>query len=413
MALEGEGYPKCSSNDTEEEENFEISAYKKDACRVITFRLVYKEEDLKSNDVIALTFTPEMAHQVFGESESIFGYRNLSIYLNYLHNSCRCFLDINSRGKLESNTMKPDDIEQILDQWLPKNYTTKEDEFIKWIKEEEHDKIYGEILNTIEKDLKTKYHITKNDIKDKEFTEFHARFETFIIWFIDAANFIDLEDHRWNIFYVYEERDNNKTPVGFCTVYMFYAYPSNIRARVSQFFILPSHQRQGIGTMLYETVSKHLRNMEEVIDITVEEPTPALQRIRDLEDCGILHKTLLENQINFSTASWKKIFDLGRQKKIGKRQMRRVYDILSLFYAHDKGPKASEQVLTGIFNRIIEETERESRPSKRFRNVKGIPQPSGIDKSQQIEQELRNYCEDIDPSVKYLQQKLDNWLKMQ
>lgn len=52
-------------------------------------------------------------------------------------------------------------------------------------------------------DCKTStFMITKNDTSNKEFQDFHARFETFIIWFIDAANYIDLDDEKWLIFYV-------------------------------------------------------------------------------------------------------------------------------------------------------------------------------------------------------------------
>lgn len=58
------------------------------------------------------------------------------------------------------------------------------------------------------------------------------------------------------------------TPVGFCTAYKFFAYPNNVRARISQFFVLPSHQRRGIGTQLYKAVVQKLRELPEVTDIT-------------------------------------------------------------------------------------------------------------------------------------------------
>lgn len=58
------------------------------------------------------------------------------------------------------------------------------------------------------------------------------------------------------------------SPVGFCTIYKFYAYPDKIRPRISQFFILPTHQRRGLGTKLYENVINYLREQPEVVDIT-------------------------------------------------------------------------------------------------------------------------------------------------
>lgn len=59
-----------------------------------------------------------------------------------------------------------------------------------------------------------------------------------------------------------------RSPVGFCTVYRFFAFPNKFRARISQFFVLPSHQKRGIGSTLYEVVAKALRDMEDVVDIT-------------------------------------------------------------------------------------------------------------------------------------------------
>lgn len=40
--------------------------------------------------------------------------------------------------------------------------------------------------------------------------------------------------------------------VGYSTIYKYYAYPNNTRARLSQILILPPFQRLGIGTKLIE-----------------------------------------------------------------------------------------------------------------------------------------------------------------
>lgn len=74
--------------------------------------------------------------------------------------------------------------------------------------------------------------------------------------------------------YRYEEFVNSEdnlqyvSPIGFCSVYKFFAYPDKVRPRISQFFVLPTHQRKGIGSKLYHTVVKYLRNMPEAVDIT-------------------------------------------------------------------------------------------------------------------------------------------------
>ncbi|CAG9770377.1 unnamed protein product [Ceutorhynchus assimilis] len=402
----------------------EMSMYKKDAFKVVTFQLVYDEDDLESDQ--AVKFKPEMAHQIFGESESIFGYRSLSIFINYLHNSSRCYLDIRSSGKINSSNGKAEDIPKAMNDWMPSNYTTSLEDFTGWIQNEEHDKMYGELLTTFTPkkasprfpDIEATYKITKITTASEEFTDFHARFETYITWFIDAANFIDLEDDKWLFFYVYEEFEHPKfkkiyrTPVGFCTIYKFYAYPRNIRARVSQIFVLPSHQKLRIGTALYETVAKNLRAMEEVLDITVEEPTPTFLKMRDLEDCGLLHKEIIKKNIKYFATSSKIIFEMGRNLKIGKRQIQRIYDILGLYYASQEGPKHYNAKLDNIRSRIIADLEKESRPSKRLCNHPGLSQQKlKVDKKTEIEAEYRKYCDDVEPSVKYMEDKLESWLK--
>lgn len=427
MSEESTVITESTSNGVQNGESEEMVLYKKEACKVVSFKFVYDKDDLKSKHII--TFKPEMAHQIFGPSESIFGYRSLSITLNYIHNSCQCFLDIESSGKIEGNNMKPDDVVKALNPWLPGNFTRSPDDFLDWLNREEHDKMFGEVLATFEDSkemsrfpdlhIKPVFRVTKNDTSNEEFTDFHARFETFIVWFIDAANYIDLEDDRWLIYYVYEEfvhpqkKTVYRSPVGFCSVYKFYAFPNKTRVRISQFFILPSHQKRGIGTMLYETVARTLRAMDTVVDITVEEPTASFQKIRDLDDCLLMHKELLNTKTNFFSTSSKKIFEMARQKKIGRRQIQRVYDILGLYYTAEKAPEQYKKFLENIKNRLSEESERESRPGKRFCNLQREPVPATVqvEKQAAIETEYKRYIDEIEPSVKYLQSKFKSRLE--
>lgn len=37
----------------------------------------------------------------------------------------------------------------------------------------------------------------------KGFKEYHQRLQTFVLWYIDAANFIDIDDDRWHYFNMY------------------------------------------------------------------------------------------------------------------------------------------------------------------------------------------------------------------
>lgn len=139
-----------------------------------------------------------------------------------------------------------------------------------------------------------------------------------------------------------------RTPVGFCTVYKFFAYPNKIRTRISQFFILPTHQRRGLGSKLYEIVFKQLKDMPEVVDITVEEPTELFQKIRDYNDCVLVIK-------NRKTTQARKIVE--KTLKMCKRQTQRVQDILDCYYSKKNGLKQYSNVVNDIKIRLTNSIE--------------------------------------------------------
>lgn len=55
---------------------------------------------------------------------------------------------------------------------------------------------------------------------------------------------------------------------GYATVYEYFAYPQNLRPRVSQMLILPPFQRRGLGTELLRNVFDFYRGQKGVVDIT-------------------------------------------------------------------------------------------------------------------------------------------------
>lgn len=71
----------------------------------------------------------------------------------------------------------------------------------------------------------------------------------------------------------------------------------------------------------------------------------------------MVHLEMLKTKMNYFSTNSKKIFELGRRKKIGKRQMQRLYDILGLYYATQQGTTQYEKMLENIKNRLAEEIE--------------------------------------------------------
>lgn len=96
--------------------------------------------------------------------------------------------------------------------------------------------------------------------------------ETLIVWYIDAANFIDTDDEKWQFFVLYE-KDVSRSPVvyypvGYSSVYEYFSYPESRRYRISQFIIFPPHQNLGLGTELLTAIYNHLGAYENIFDIT-------------------------------------------------------------------------------------------------------------------------------------------------
>lgn len=116
--------------------------------------------------------------------------------------------------------------------------------------------------------MKLQAHLCEEEVKS-----FHEKVEIFLLFFIDGANYIDLEDPAWDVYYVYDlsshfldlfrysKTENNKqvkySLLGFSTVYTHYAYPDRKRMRIRYFFsskwlvsqvlILPPYQKSGHG----------------------------------------------------------------------------------------------------------------------------------------------------------------------
>ncbi|XP_044262234.1 histone acetyltransferase type B catalytic subunit [Tribolium madens] len=390
-------------------EDDEMVLYKKLSLNVITFRTVRSKDDLEGPPKKGKSFKPEMAHQIFGETEMIFGYKKLAINLFYLHNSAKCYIDVQASGKIpENDACKADDILKTLNPWLPENYRTDKNDFLGDLAVEDHSIMFGDVIHTFPGESDQTYKVTLCDPKNPDFRKFHQRFETLIVWFIDGANFIDLEDPRWTIFYVYEEAPNaHYTPIGFCTVYKFFLYPNGTRPRISQFFVLPTYQKRGIGTKLYSAVYNYLKELPDSGDITVEEPTEIFQKIRDFCDSFSIYKNLEQSGVNISTQNHKQINEFLKKHKICKRQAQRVFDILECLTAHKNGYKEYVKFTEGIRSRIANEIEKETKGSKRLCNLERvgvITEP--IDKKAILDAEYNKYVDSLEWPVNRLRAQL-------
>ncbi|XP_058118340.1 histone acetyltransferase type B catalytic subunit [Anopheles ziemanni] len=322
------------------------------------FRLVRDEADTENED---LTFKPEMAHQIFGESESIFGYRDLRIDVMASAGPLDLFFDISYSKKvdeLHNEGLKADDVEKSLASIVEDGcYYTSLDEFKRVLASKgDSFKPLGTKVDEFQYPIGASgtsaggssrsgqprtFEVYVSSATDTEYMKFHSRLETFSFWFIDGFSRVEL-DPFWQFFTVYEryETDNNNgsaaepryATVGYLAAYKYYSYPNKVRPRISQILVLPPFQKLGIATRLIEhTTYEYFSKLENVADITYEEPIEAIQHIRSVIDARRCKALPAFTKDKLLTGLSKEMLQQAREHHlINAKQCRVVYEILRL-----------------------------------------------------------------------------------
>lgn len=153
-----------------------------------------------------LVFRPEMAHQIFGDTEKIFGYKDLRVLLYYNAGSLNVYYDTQCSDKLtqEQHSIKPDDISAMITDKFTGGYITDLAEFLSTIERDEKFQPFGEKVDEFlvkAEDNQTRiFEFYFVEMADQKFINYHQRFETFILWYVDAASYIDHDDPNWLYF---------------------------------------------------------------------------------------------------------------------------------------------------------------------------------------------------------------------
>lgn len=280
-----------------------------------------------------------MAHQIYGDNESIFGYKDLNINVYYSAGPLDIYYDVNYNKKVDDLTnnqgLKADNVHVITDVF-PSGYYTNLEEFLNVLEKKSKTFVpMGEKICEHKTDDNRTFEIYLCESSTPNFQSYHARLESFIFWYIDASSKID-HDEKWRFFVVFEKYQNANgetqyASVGYASVYLYYSYPDKIRPRVAQFLILPPFQRKGLGNKLLETIYKHFQAKSNVCDITVEDASEDFQRLRNIHDARLLKDlpsfSPEKLQNGFSTEMAQEAKD---KFKINPKQSRIVYEILRL-----------------------------------------------------------------------------------
>lgn len=288
-----------------------------------------------TTDGEAINFQPSFTYPIFGDSETIFGFKNLVIFLCFDHYSFYPFLNVKYDEKLDDDTIK--DPKEVIMKYLPESTVFKDE--AKWVdeikKEHETYEIPGEMISQFDN-----YKIYKINLKDLNGIELHKRLQILVLLFIEAGSFIDYKDELWDLYVIYEE-SNTSTPsiVGFTTVYNYWKYPGSkdfdngveqIRKKISQFVILPNYQGKSIGSKFYTQLYELWLKDPKIIEIVVEDPNESFDDLRDKSDLKRLKSVIDLKSINFDKLTKEWIEDFRMQQKLEKRQFNRLIEMILL-----------------------------------------------------------------------------------
>lgn len=288
-----------------------------------------------TTDGTAVNFKPAFTYPIFGDSETIFGFKNLVIYLCFDHYTFYPFLNIKYDEKLNDDDIK--DPKHVIMQYLPPSTVFKDEE--QWVDaistEKNHYIIPGQSIATFDN-----YEIYKIDLKHVTGVELHKRLQVLVLLFIEAGSFIDYKDELWDLYVVYKHNTETEPSIaGFATVYNYWKYPGaekfdqgikEVRKKISQFVILPNHQGQSIGTRFYTQLYELWLKDANVIEIVVEDPNESFDDLRDKADLLRLTQLMDLQSLDFSKLTKQWIEEFRCQQKFEKRQFHRLIEMVLL-----------------------------------------------------------------------------------
>ncbi|KAJ1882790.1 histone acetyltransferase 1 [Coemansia sp. RSA 1722] len=341
-----------------------LQALEKDAAADANQDSADEEEEEESGADI-IQFHPAFTYPIYGEHERVFGYKGLAINLHYAAGSLATYVDVRYKkniSAMESSLpiqLRADDVETPLLQVLSDSAMcrTKEEFASRVVKDTERFEPPGRKIHEYTRES-IQYEVYLGDFSSEVVRRYHERMQTFALFFIEGAQFIDATDERWKIYMVFEKLvlEGHATAcyslVGFTTVYGFYHWPDMKRMRISQFLILPPYQNMGHGSALYRVVYGELVRDSKIVDLTVEDPSAVFDDMRDLCDLRYL---LAQNAFDGITApvSLAEIKKLGIRYKLARRQITRCLEIALLRQlAVKKDPNAYSEYRLFVKRRI-------------------------------------------------------------
>ena len=339
-------YKNYQRNMSDNIEDFKPEAWVANATSSTTISLVDTFEGKLAS------FKPSFTYPIFGETEQVFGYKDLEIILAFDSKNFTPFLNVKFSEKLDDELLlekakmdanidyddeeedeehdgqedqeDQEDVEQDFEdeeneeeqetvefdpliklaKLMPTEDLTIKDEEV-WTRKCHDDKdLVKNILHTDGEAIATTDTALVYKINISKFKNIHDRLKLFSLLFIEGASYIQDDDEVWDV-YVMLEKDTDKI-IGYATCYKYWNYNGGSKAfdslanvpqdysykgRISQFLIFPTFQNKKFGSSFYNAIYESWLKDNSIIEINVEDPNESFDALRDKNDFNRIIKT--------------------------------------------------------------------------------------------------------------------------
>lgn len=287
---------------------------------------------LFQGDKRVTSFSPEYTYAIFGDEESIFGYRNLSIKLSIAAHDLTPHVQLTYDERFkDQGEVQASDIVGALEDFLPPDTLKDVDKPATFATDGADWSPPGSMVHSYTQDG-DEYQVWQSSLADPRTLQMLQNIEILCVLMIEGGRTLELTEpwtiKRWKLFLLYKlsapEAANASRYIlsGYATSYNNFTFtdrkdetssierdvsrltqaqlddlssiqqsdiPSDAlnlpsRERLAQFIILPPFQAKGHAQHLYNALYTSLTASSSVIEFTVEDPNEAFDLVRDIAD---------------------------------------------------------------------------------------------------------------------------------
>lgn len=281
---------------------------------------------------------PEFTYPIFGDSESVFGYKGLEMFICFDHYTFYPFYNV----KWQEALPEAMDVKGALERVLPPLAVYKDE--MAWLEASAKEKLTYEIPGQEIARWGDGFAVYRIDLSTSAGVELLRRVQIMVLLYIEAGSYIDATDPLWEFYAVYrdglgEEDDQEPSLVGFVTAYNYWKYPGassfdagtvTTRKKISQFVVLPPYQGRGVGREVYRALYREWHADPTVYEIVVEDPNEAFDDMRDKADLARLKTAIDWKSIDIDRLNLEWFEQFRISQKLERRQFSRLMEMILL-----------------------------------------------------------------------------------